>query len=106
MFTDSVGQDFGKGTVGMAFLCFMKDSKVLGECTAGARENLVGSSSTHLALDAGCRWGLQLELLAETSTHSFSPWPEFSKTWQPQVFRAPKQNVLRILVETTFSFIT
>lgn len=101
MLTDSVGQDFRKGTVGMAFLCFMKNSKAMGELTAGARENLEASSFTHLAVDAGGHWGLQL---AETTIHSFSPWPEFFKTWQPQVFWAPKGNALREPVEAAFFF--
>lgn len=30
MLTESMGQEFGKGTVGMASLCFMKDSKAMG----------------------------------------------------------------------------
>ena len=92
--------------MGMAFLCFTKDSKAMGEFTAWGRKNRVVSSFTHLAVDTGDQWGPQRGPLARTPRHSFSPWPEFLKTWQPRVYRAPQVNVLRETVEVAPSFIT
>ena len=100
-----MGQGFGKGTMRMALLCFMKDSKAIGEFTAEGRENLVVASFTHLEVDTSGQWGPQLGLMAKTPPHSSSPQPEFFATWQPQVFRAPKLNVQRAPVEAASSFI-
>ena len=78
----------------------------MGEFTAWGRKNRVVSSFTHLAVDTGDQWGPQRGPLARTPRHSFSPWPEFLKTWQPRVYRAPQVNVLRETVEVAPSFIT